>query len=241
MRCVSLRSTKIEWTESTWNPTSGCTKISPGCQNCYAERMAKRLKAMGNPKYKQGFELTLHAENLQMPYTWRKPRCVFVNSMSDLFHEDIPFSFLKQVFDVMNDNPAHTFQILTKRSDTLLEYHRHLIWTDNIWMGVTVESQEYIQRLRDLCKVKAAVRFVSFEPLLGKITRIPLAPIDWVIVGGESGPGARPMEESWVQCIREECLRKEVPFFFKQWGGVNKKKKGRLLEGVIWDQMPQKL
>jgi protein gp37 len=200
--------------------------------------MAKRLQAMRNEKYKKGFELSLHPTYLKTPYTWKKPRYVFVNSMSDLFHEQIPLQFVQGVFKVMNDNPTHTFQILTKRSEILLEYCDHLSWSKNIWLGVTVESQEYIQRIRDISKVKAAVRFVSFEPLLGKINRIPLAPIDWVIVGGESGPGARPMEGKWVQSIKKQCIQKEIPFFFKQWGGVNKKKNGRLLEGVIWDQMP---
>lgn len=233
-----MRLTKIEWTECTWNPTSGCTKKSPGCENCYAEKMAKRLQAMGNVKYSRGFQLSLHSESLKVPYSWRKPRCVFVNSMSDLFHEDIPFSFIKQVFTVMNENPKHTFQILTKRSDVLLQHHKELTWTDNIWMGVSVESQEFIQRVRDLRKVKASVRFISFEPLLGKIARIPLAHIDWVIVGGESGPRSRPMDEEWAKHIRDECITKNIPFFFKQWGGVNKKKNGRILEEVLWDQMP---
>lgn len=200
--------------------------------------MAKRLQAMGNRKYSHGFQLSLHSEYLKAPYSWRKPRCVFVNSMSDLFHEEIPFSFIKQVFAVMNDNPKHTFQILTKRSDILLQHHKKLNWTDNIWMGVSVENQEYIQRVRDLRKVKAAVRFISFEPLLGKITRIPLAHINWVIVGGESGPRSRPMDGEWAKCIRDVCISRNIPFFFKQWGGVNKKKSGRILEEKLWDQMP---
>jgi len=233
-----LRLSRIEWTECTWNPTSGCTKISSGCENCYAERMAKRLQAMGSKKYKNGFQLSLHDENLKAPYSWRKPRYVFVDSMSDLFHKEIPLAFIKQVFTVMNDNPKHTFQILTKRSDVLLQYHKQLTWTDNIWMGVSVENQECIQRVRDLRKVKAAVRFISFEPLLGKITRIPLAHINWVIVGGESGPRSRPMDEEWVKRIRDKCISKNIPFFFKQWGGVNKKKTGRTLEEALWDQMP---
>ena len=235
-----MKATKIEWTEATWNPTSGCTKISSGCKNCYAERMAKRLQAMGVDKYKDGFELRMHPEVLSEPYSWRNPRTVFVNSMSDLFHENMPFDFIEKVFKVMNENPIHTFQVLTKRADILSQYSNRLKWTKNIWMGVTVESQDYISRIDSLRKVKANVRFLSIEPLLGRIENLNLDNIDWVIVGGESGPGARTMDESWVLEIKEQCIKQSTPFFFKQWGGTNKKKNGRLLEGQIWDEMPDR-
>jgi len=233
-----MKATKIEWTEATWNPTSGCTKISSGCKNCYAERMANRLQAMGVDKYKDGFELRMHPEVLSEPYSWRNPRTVFVNSMSDLFHENMPFDFIEKVFKVMNENPIHTFQVLTKRADILSQYSDRLKWTKNIWMGVTVENQDNILRIDFLRKVKANVRFLSIEPLLGRIENLNLEKIDWVIVGGESGPGARRMDESWVLEIKEQCVNQSTPFFFKQWGGTNKKKNGRLLEGQIWDEMP---
>lgn len=235
-----MKTTKIEWTEATWNPTSGCTKISSGCKNCYAERMSKRLQAMGVEKYKDGFELRMHPDVLNEPYSWRNPRTVFVNSMSDLFHEDMPFEYIEKVFKVMNDNPIHTFQVLTKRAEILSQYADRLNWTKNIWMGVTVENQDNISRVDFLGKVKANVRFLSIEPLLSRIENLNLENIDWVIVGGESGPGARRMDESWVIEIKEQCINQSTPFFFKQWGGTNKKKNGRLLEGQIWDEMPER-
>jgi len=235
-----MKTTKIEWTEATWNPTSGCTKISSGCKNCYAERMSKRLQAMGVEKYKDGFKLRMHPDVLNEPYSWRNPRTVFVNSMSDLFHEDMPFEYIEKVFKVMNDNPIHTFQVLTKRAEILFQYSDRLNWTKNIWMGVTVENQDNISRVDFLGKVKANVRFLSIEPLLSRIEKLNLGNIDWVIVGGESGPGARRMDESWVLEIKEQCVNQSTPFFFKQWGGINKKKSGRLLEGQIWDEMPER-
>lgn len=233
-----MRTTKIEWTESTWNPTSGCTKVSLGCQNCYAERMAKRLQAMGNEKYQHGFELTLHPDVLSLPYSWKTPRMVFVNSMSDLFHEQMPLEYIQQVFQVMNDNRKHTFQVLTKRAEIVREYSEYLTWTENIWMGVSVEAQEYIERIEHLRETGASMKFLSIEPLLGEISAMDLSGIAWVIVGGESGPGARPMKKEWVIKIKEACISQDVSFFFKQWGGVNKKKAGRLLEGRTWDEMP---
>jgi len=229
----------IEWTESTWNPVSGCTKISTGCLNCYAERMAKRLKAMGQERYKNGFKVTLHPEALTEPYHWKKPRVVFVNSMSDLFHEDIPFDFIQTVFKVTNDNTRHTFQVLTKRSERLSQLAPLLEWSENIWMGVTIENNNYIERANNLRTVNAAVKFLSLEPLLGPVPDLELAGIDWVIVGGESGPGARPILKKWVLDIKEKCERENIPFFFKQWGGVNKKKTGRKLLGRTWSNYPQ--
>jgi protein gp37 len=231
---------KIEWTETTWNPTTGCSKISLGCKNCYAERMAKRLQLMGVAKYENGFDLTLHPDNVLEPYNWKAPKTIFVNSMSDLFHESIPFDFIQNVFKTMVDNPRHTFQILTKRPEILLEYKSLLPWSKNIWMGVTVESLEYLNRIEYLRKTNAFVKFLSIEPLLNDLEQINLSEIDWVIVGGESGPGARPMKEEWVINIKKNCIDQKVPFFFKQWGGTNKKKTGRLLEGKTWNYMPKK-
>lgn len=228
----------IEWTESTWNPVSGCTKISTGCLNCYAERMAKRLKAMGQARYKDGFKVTLHPEALDEPYRWKKPRVVFVNSMSDLFHKNIPVDFIQRVFKTMNENTQHTFQVLTKRSERLCELAPLLAWSDNIWMGVTVEGNDNAGRVDDLRAVPAVIRFLSMEPLLGPVPDLDLENIDWVIVGGESGPGARPMQEAWVIDIKKACEASQVPFFFKQWGGINKKKAGRLLLGKTWDAYP---
>ena len=228
----------IEWTETTWNPVSGCTKISAGCAHCYAERMAKRLQAMGLYRYRNGFAVTLHPEAVDEPCGWRKPRLVFVNSMSDLFHDDVPVDFIRQVFTVMNHCPQHTFQILTKRAERLAELAPLLNWSDNIWMGVTVESSDYLYRMDYLRQVQAAVRFVSLEPLLGPLNDLNLEDINWVIVGGESGPGARPMEKEWVLSIHSKCRRANVPFFFKQWGGVQKKKAGRLLNERTWDELP---
>lgn len=230
---------KIEWTETTWNPTTGCSKISLGCHNCYAERMSKRLQLMGVVKYENGFDLTIHPEMVNEPYNWKTPRTVFVNSMSDLFHERIPLDFIKTVFKSMVENPRHTFQILTKRADILHEYDAYLPWSKNIWMGVTVESIKYIKRIDSLRQTNAFVKFLSIEPLLDDLKSIDLSNIDWVIVGGESGPGARPMKEDWVINIKNNCLDQKVPFFFKQWGGTNKKKAGRLLEGKTWNSMPR--
>jgi len=230
----------IEWTESTWNPVSGCTKISAGCLNCYAERMAKRLQAMGQQRYRNGFKVTLHPEALDEPYHWKKPRIVFVNSMSDLFHEKISVGFIQDVFRVMNENKQHTFQILTKRSNRLCQLAPLLDWSPNIWMGVTIENNNYVDRANDLRLVNAAVKFLSLEPLLGPLPDLELVGIDWVIVGGESGPGARPMKEEWVLDIKKRCRDEhKTPFFFKQWGGVNKKKAGRILQGRTWNNYPK--
>lgn len=228
----------IEWTESTWNPVTGCSKISPGCTNCYAERMSRRLQAMGQPNYKQGFELNIHEHTLALPLQWKKPQIIFVNSMSDLFHRDVPFEFIQQTFDTMNYANWHRYQILTKRSERLLELSPYLEWSDHIWMGVSVENENFTQRIDDLRMTGAHVKFLSLEPLLGPLPELDLFGIDWVIVGGESGPGARPMREEWVLEIRDQCLKSKVPFFFKQWGGFHKKKAGRSLEGQIWNQMP---
>ncbi len=229
----------IEWTESTWNPVSGCSKISAGCLNCYAERMAKRLKAMGQRRYRNGFAVTLHPEALDEPYGWKKPRVVFVNSMSDLFHDQIPFDFIGKVFSAMEGNARHTFQVLTKRSQRLRELGPLLEWSENIWMGVTIENNDYVGRAEDLRSTAAAIKFLSLEPLLGPVPDLDLRGIDWVIVGGESGPGAREMREEWVLEVKEKCERADTAFFFKQWGGVNKKKNGRLLQGRTWDEYPQ--
>ncbi len=231
--------TSIEWTEATWNPVTGCTKISPGCKNCYAERMAKRLQAMGQYRYRNGFDVTLQDDLVDLPRSWKKPRMIFVNSMSDLFHKDIPPSFIQSVFETMNLASQHTFQVLTKRSDRLREINESLVWTDNIWMGVSVENEDYASRIDDLRKTSAQIKFLSLEPLLGSLRNVSFADIDWVIVGGESGPGARPMQESWAIEIRDQCEERDIPFFFKQWGGVNKKKNGRALENRTWDQYPK--
>ena len=228
----------IEWTETTWNPVTGCTKISHGCKFCYADRMAKRLQAMGVDKYRNGFSVTLHPSTLKDPLKWRKPRLVFVNSMSDLFHEEVSLSFIKAVFETMNQASHHTFQVLTKRPNRVLNLNQHLTWSPNIWLGTSIESQRWQFRLEELRATGAQTKFLSLEPLLGPLSGIPLNGIDWVIVGGESGPGARPMEPDWVREIRDSCLQKDVPFFFKQWGGVFKKRAGRVLDGRTWDQMP---
>lgn len=237
---ISAMSTKslIEWTESTWNPITGCSKISIGCQNCYAERMAKRLQLMGQANYKNGFNITLHANSLLLPLKWKSPQMIFVNSMSDLFHEDVPIEFINKVFDVMNKANWHTYQILTKRSERLLTLDNQLSWSKNIWMGVSVETENYSDRIDDLRKTHANIKFLSLEPLLGPLQSLDLSNIDWVIVGGESGPGARLMLEEWVLDIRDQCNRAQIPFFFKQWGGTNKKKTGRILEGRTWDEIP---
>ncbi len=222
----------------TWNPTTGCTKISQGCKNCYADRMSKRLKAMGHEKYLNGFKLTLHPDTLNIPYTWRKPKIVFVNSMSDLFHEKVPLTYIQDVFKVMNDLPQHVFQVLTKRAKRLSELSKNLNWTRNIWMGVSVEDERVIDRIKYLRSSGAHIKFLSLEPLIGPLTNIDLKNIDWAIVGGESGPKARPMKEEWVMDIHDQCIQQEVKFFFKQWGGVNKKKAGREIEGRTYDEMP---
>ena len=228
----------IEWTESTWNPITGCTKISEGCQNCYAERMAKRLKAMGQPNYKNGFKLTLHPNTLKKPFTWKSPQMIFVNSMSDLFHKDVPLEFILKIFLIMKTASWHQFQVLTKRADRLAELDHILEWPDNIWMGVSVESKKYTNRIDLLRGTSAKLKFISFEPLIEPIKNLNLDGIDWVIVGGESGPGARPMDYDWVVGIRDICLDNNVPFFFKQWGGFHKKKAGRILDNQTWDEMP---
>jgi protein gp37 len=232
--------TSIEWTEATWNPVTGCTKISAGCRHCYAERMALRLQGMGQPNYARGFKVTRHPSALDLPLRWKKPQMIFVNSMSDLFHEKVPAEFIQRVFDVMRRTDRHTYQILTKRSERLLELDPDLEWASHVWMGVTVESADYAYRIDHLRATHAAVKFLSLEPLLGPMPDLDLGGIDWVVVGGESGPGARPMEPGWATDIRDQCLRAGVPFFFKQWGGVNKKKAGRLLQGRTWDDMPDR-
>jgi protein gp37 len=233
-----MSESKIEWTDKTWNPVTGCSKISDGCKNCYAERMALRLQLMGQKNYQNGFRVTTHEHMLNLPLKWKKPHRIFVNSMSDLFHYNVPFDFINKVFDVMNQASWHTFQILTKRSALLAELSRKLNWTSNIWMGVTVENQDAVKRIADLRKTNAHVKFLSLEPLLEPIYNINLSGIDWVIVGGESGPKARPMREQWVCNVKDQCDENNVPFFFKQWGGVNKRQAGRLLLNEIWDAMP---
>ncbi len=235
-----MANSKIEWTESTWNPVTGCTKISAGCANCYAERMAKRLHAMGQANYANGFEVTMHTHMLEYPLKWKKPQVIFVNSMSDLFHKDISLEFIHQVFDVMTRASWHTFQILTKRAEYLAQLAPLLNWPDNVWMGVTVEDADCVHRIDHLRDVPASIRFLSMEPLLSPVEDMNLDNIDWVIVGGESGPGARPMLEEWILDIKKQCDNQSVAFFFKQWGGTNKKTTGRLLQGRTWDEMPQK-
>jgi len=237
----------IEWTKSTWNPLTGCTKISPGCKHCYAERMAKRLQAMGQPNYANGFKLTMHEHALDKPLEWKTPQVVFVNSMSDLFHKDVPLDFIQKTFDVMRRAHWHQFQVLTKRSERLLELDPKIEWPENVWMGVSVENQDYTFRIDHLRQTGAKVKFLSLEPLLGPLLQINIRGINWVIVGGESGPGARPIQEEWVKDVRDQCVSAcasaagtgvKVPFFFKQWGGLHKKKAGRVLEGRTWDEMP---
>ena len=235
-----MAQSSIEWTESTWNPLTGCTKISPGCKLCYAERMAKRLQAMGQPRYANGFELTLHEDVLELPLSWQRPQLIFVNSMSDMFHEDVPTGFIRKAFDVMRRASWHQFQVLTKRSDRLLEVSPSIDWPENVWMGVSVENQDYDSRIGHLRRTGARVKFLSLEPLLVSLPGLKLRGIDWVIVGGESGPGARPMQAEWVVAIKKQCMKAGVPFFFKQWGGFNKKKAGRLLQGRTWDELPSR-
>jgi len=228
----------IEWTDATWNPVTGCTKISPGCKHCYAERMANRLKLMGQANYVNGFDVTLHPHMLELPLRLKTPMRIFVNSMSDLFHDDVPLSYIRQVFDIMRRAHWHQFQILTKRAERLEDLSPHLEWTPNIWMGVSVENESYLYRIDHLRRTAAQVKFLSLEPLLGPLSQMNLHRINLAIVGGESGPGARPVDPLWVTDIRDQCLHARVAFFFKQWGGVQKKKTGRLLDGRTWDEMP---
>ena len=230
----------IEWTESTWNPLTGCTKISLGCKHCYAERMAKRLQAMGQPNYFNGFKLAMHEHVLEKPLEWKTPQVIFVNSMSDLFHQDVPMDFIHKTFDIMRQAYWHQFQVLTKRSERLLELSPQIEWPENVWMGVSVENQDYTFRIEHLRQTRAKVKFLSLEPLLGPLQRLNMRDINWVIVGGESGPGARLIKEEWVKEIRDQCLTTKVPFFFKQWGGIHKKSAGRVLEGRTWNEMPVK-
>lgn len=232
------QTSSIEWTDATWNPVTGCTKVSPGCKNCYALRMAKRLHAMGQERYRNEFGVTLQYDLLGQPSRWRTPRRIFVNSMSDLFHENVPFDYIRRVFDEMHSAHWHVFQILTKRSERLRELADELVWPENVWMGVSVENSAYVYRIRDLLSVPASVRFLSIEPLIGPLKRYPLAGIDWVIVGGESGPRCRSINPDWVRGIRDRCVSQKVPFFFKQWGGTRKKNTGRTLDGRTWDEMP---
>jgi len=230
--------TGIEWTEATWNPVTGCTKVSPGCKHCYAERMAERLRAMGQPNYRDGFALTLQPHMLDLPLRWKKPQVIFVNSMSDLFHDRVPLAYIQRVFGVMRMAHWHRFQVLTKRAERLAAVAARLPWPPQLWMGVSVEEGRYRHRIDRLRSTAAAVRFLSLEPLLGPLPGLDLTGIDWVIVGGESGPGARPMHPAWALDIRDQCLAAGVPFFFKQWGGVRKKTAGRLLEGRTWEELP---
>lgn len=234
-----MAKSSIEWTEMTWNPTTGCDKISAGCKFCYAEIMSRRLQAMGIEKYKDNFEVRTHEDALKIPYTWKSSKVVFVNSMSDLFHKDIPLEFIKKVFKVMNENPQHVFQVLTKRAERLFELHSELKWTHNIWMGVSVEDAKVKDRIDYLRRTNAKVKFLSLEPLIGKLSNLNLQEIDWVIVGGESGNKPRPMKVEWVLEIQEQCEENEVAFFFKQWGGKNKKATGRVLNGRTYDEMPE--
>ncbi len=252
-----MAQSNIDWTELTWNPVTGCNKISPGCKFCYAEVMSKRLKAMGVEKYKDGFNIRTHPDSLTIPFTWRGSKVVFVNSMSDLFHPEVPIEFIKAVFSVMNQTQQHTYQVLTKRSDRLLEVSSELTWTDNIWMGVSVENEKYTYRIEDLSKTAAAIKFLSIEPLIGPVKTLNLGRIDWVIVGGESGHGARPMKKSWIEFVKMKCEESNIPFFFKQWGKskfnidqtdptINSDhpehaKGGCQLDGLIYRQLPSKV
>jgi protein gp37 len=229
----------IEWTEATWNPSTGCDALSPGCENCYAERLTQRLKAMGQKKYVNGFQLTLHPDTLELPLRWKKPQMIFVNSMSDLFHQAVPLDYIQRVFGTMRAASWHQFQVLTKRSGRLLAFSEKIDWPSNVWMGVSVESERYLKRIDHLRRTGAKVKFLSLEPLLGPLEGLDLRGIDWVIVGGESGPGARPVLADWVISIRNQCNQAGVAFFFKQWGGVQKKRTGRVLEGRTHDEMPQ--
>lgn len=235
---MAAQSSSIEWTDSTWNPVTGCTRISPGCVHCYAERLAKRLHAMGNPRYTNGFKVTLHEDLVELPLSWRTPKMIFVNSMSDLFHVDVPLEFIQRCFRTMAKADWHVFQILTKRADRVAELAPKLEWPENVWMGVSVENERYLPRIDYLRQVPAFVRFLSLEPLIGPLPGLNLDEIHWVIAGGESGPGARPVKAEWIRAIRDRCQSDNVPFFFKQWGGVWKKRTGRELDGRTWDQLP---
>lgn len=232
------RKSNIEWTNMTWNPVTGCTKISPGCKHCYAATMAKRLQAMGSPRYRDGFKVTLHEDLVDVPKHWKSPRLVFVNSMSDLFHPEVPLEFIQRVFETMRGCPRHQFQVLTKRPERLVELSPHLDWVENIWMGVSVENQAYAYRSELLSQVPAQIRFLSIEPLIGPVDDLPLDGIHWVIVGGESGPKARPLQPEWVERVFHQCRAAGVAFFFKQWGGVQKHRTGRELFGRTFDEMP---
>lgn len=233
-----MTKSSIEWTELTWNPVTGCTKVSAGCKFCYAEVMSRRLKAMGLEKYEDGFNLRIHPENLEDPYDWTGSKMVFVNSMSDLFHPEVPSEFIHNVFRVMNDNPQHIFQVLTKRPKRVMELDKELLWADNIWLGTSVENSKVIERIEQLRQTNAKTKFLSCEPLIGPLSNLNLSDIDWVIVGGESGRTPRPMKKEWVTEIKEQCQSNNVAFFFKQWGGTNKKKAGRELDGKTYDEMP---
>ncbi len=228
----------IEWTQMTWNPVTGCTKVSQGCKHCYAERMAKRLHAMGTERYRNGFRVTLHEDLVDLPHHWRQPKLVFVNSMSDLFHPDVPLEFIQRVFATMEACSRHTFQVLTKRSERVREVAAQLPWPENVWMGVSVEDDAVVHRVTDLQNVPARVRFLSVEPFIGPLHHLPLAGIHWVIVGGESGPGARPMKAEWVEAVHQQCQAAGTAFFFKQWGGPRKDLTGRELHGRTYDEMP---
>ena len=230
--------TKIEWTDATWNPVRGCTKISPGCKHCYAERFAERFRGVRGHPFEQGFDLRLIPEKLDAPLRWKKPQRIFVNSMSDLFHEDVPFEYIQRTFEVMNQADWHQYQILTKRAQRLEAVSNDLSWASHIWMGVSVEDKDHLWRVDHLRRTKAHIKFLSIEPLLGPLGKVHWQGIDWVILGGESGPGARPMHEEWVTDIRDQCREEGVAFFFKQWGGVQKKRNGRTLQGRTWDEIP---
>jgi protein gp37 len=236
-----MAKSSIEWTESTWNPITGCSKISPGCKNCYAERMARRLHAMRQANYLNGFKLTVHPHTVSLPLSWKKPQMIFVNSMSDLFHAQAPKDFIMEIFGTMNKACWHMYQILTKRAEQLTKLDSMLPWSDNIWMGVTVESADYVYRIDHLRESRSLNKFISFEPLLGSVGRPNLKGIDWVIAGGESGPGARLVQKEWITEIRDQCIEAGIPFFFKQWGGVRKKKNGKILDGRVWNQFPPRL
>jgi len=235
---MATQNTKIEWTEATWNPVRGCSKISVGCQYCYAERFAERWRGVKGHPYERGFDLRLVPKALKVPLEWKRPRMIFVNSMSDLFHEEVPLHFIQRVFETMGRAQQHTFQILTKRSERLRELADSLTWYSNIWMGVSIECPDYLFRIHHLRHVPATVRFISLEPLLAPL-RVPFAGIDWVIVGGESGPKARPINPIWVRRMRDACVSASVPFFFKQWGGVRPKRTGRVIDGRTWSQYPK--
>ncbi len=230
--------TSIEWTDTTWNPVTGCHKISPGCKNCYAARLAPRLQAMGNPRYSNGFDVTLHHDIVELPSRWAKPRRVFVNSMSDLFHDEVPTEFILSVFVTIASAERHTFQVLTKRPERALELADELPWPANLWLGVSVENDDYLRRVDILRRIPARTRFISLEPLLGPVPNLDLTDIAWVIAGGESGPKAREIKAEWVQSIRDQCADQATAFFFKQWGGTNKKRSGRELDGRTWDEFP---